>query len=95
MRQTGTGWCPIKGTIVMDDNWWKKAKDVSVLVWFYCIIVHCLFLLLPTAHDSCFRTFSACGKFRKHGLQNVEELEIYYGSITNIFTWLHIFSLIN
>jgi hypothetical protein len=30
MRQTRTGWCPIKGTIVMDDDWWKKAKDVSV-----------------------------------------------------------------
>lgn len=21
MRQTGTGWCPIKGTIQMDDEW--------------------------------------------------------------------------
>ena len=31
MRQTGTGWCPIKGTIVMDDEWWKKAKAVSVV----------------------------------------------------------------
>jgi hypothetical protein len=30
MRQTGTGWCPIKETIVMDDDWWKKARVVSV-----------------------------------------------------------------
>jgi len=33
MRQSGTGWCPIKGTIVMDDEWWKKAKAVSVELW--------------------------------------------------------------
>jgi hypothetical protein len=57
MRQTGTGWCPIKGIIVMDDDWWKKAKDVSVLLWFCFIIVHCLFLLLISAHVSCFTTF--------------------------------------
>jgi hypothetical protein len=30
MRQTGPGWCPIKGTIVMDDEWWKKARAVRV-----------------------------------------------------------------
>ncbi|GJN11171.1 hypothetical protein PR202_ga29344 [Eleusine coracana subsp. coracana] len=28
LRQTGTGWCPIKGTIIMDDEWWKKARKV-------------------------------------------------------------------
>jgi hypothetical protein len=26
----GAGWCPIKETIVMDDDWWKKARVVSV-----------------------------------------------------------------
>jgi hypothetical protein len=31
MRQTGTGWCLIKGTIILDDHWWKKAKYVSVV----------------------------------------------------------------
>jgi hypothetical protein len=41
----------------MDDDYWKKAKDVSVLLWFYFIIVHCLFLLLTAAHVSCFRIF--------------------------------------
>ena len=27
-RQTRTGWDPSKGVIVMDDDWWKKAKKV-------------------------------------------------------------------
>jgi hypothetical protein len=62
MRQTGTGWCPIKGTIVMDDDWWKKAKDISVLLWFCFIIVHCLFLLLTSAHVYCFKTFQVVKK---------------------------------
>ncbi|XP_066361851.1 L10-interacting MYB domain-containing protein-like [Miscanthus floridulus] len=26
LRQTGTGWDPIKKTIAMDDEWWKKAR---------------------------------------------------------------------
>jgi hypothetical protein len=30
MRQMRTGWCPINGTIIMDDDWWKKARMVSV-----------------------------------------------------------------
>jgi hypothetical protein len=29
LRQTGTGWDPIRKTIVMDDEWWKKARAVS------------------------------------------------------------------
>jgi hypothetical protein len=31
-----------------------------------------------------FQDILSCEKFRKQGLQNVEELEICYGSITNI-----------
>ena len=31
VRQTGTGWDPIKKTIAMDDEWWKKARAIS---WF-------------------------------------------------------------
>jgi hypothetical protein len=31
-----------------------------------------------------FQDIPDCGKFRKQGLQNVEELEICYDSITNI-----------
>ncbi|XP_025823605.1 L10-interacting MYB domain-containing protein-like [Panicum hallii] len=58
LRQTGTGWCPIKGTIVMDDEWWKKARaDIP-----------------------------GCGKFRKQGLQNEEELQVCFGSIISIGT---------
>jgi hypothetical protein len=40
MRQTETGWCPIKSTIVMDDNWWKNVRKVSVELWFCFIIVY-------------------------------------------------------
>jgi hypothetical protein len=32
-KQTGTGWNNSKGVIVMDDEWWKKAKRVSVVVF--------------------------------------------------------------
>jgi hypothetical protein len=38
LRQTGTGWCPTKGTIVMDDEWWKKARAVSVELLLTCCI---------------------------------------------------------
>ncbi|GJN35867.1 hypothetical protein PR202_gb24680 [Eleusine coracana subsp. coracana] len=56
LRQTGTGWCPIKGTIVMDDEWWKKVrKDIP-----------------------------GCGKFRKLGLQNEEELQKCFGNIISV-----------
>jgi len=30
MRETGTGWDPVKRTFDMDDEWWKKARAVSV-----------------------------------------------------------------
>jgi hypothetical protein len=33
-RQTGTSWDNSKGVIVMDKEWWRKAKWVSVLVLF-------------------------------------------------------------
>lgn len=29
LRQTGTGWNREKGTIDMDDDWWKRARAVS------------------------------------------------------------------
>ena len=31
MRQTGTGWNRNNSTIDMDDEWWKKARAVSVI----------------------------------------------------------------
>jgi hypothetical protein len=58
LRQTGTGWCPIKGTIVMDDEWWKKARAVSVeLLLTCCIFVFisgCIYVVFAS-----FRTFQA------------------------------------
>ena len=33
-RQTSTGWDNSKGVIVTDKEWWRKAKQVSVLVLF-------------------------------------------------------------
>ena len=44
LRQTGTGWDPIKKTIAMDDEWWKKARAVSWLknfAIFFCICQTC------------------------------------------------------
>jgi hypothetical protein len=57
MRQMGIGWCPIKGTIVMDDDWWKKARAVSVDTYFCFIIIHVLFILLISLHIDFCRTF--------------------------------------
>jgi hypothetical protein len=30
-RQTGTGWNYARGTISMDNEWWKKAKAMSAI----------------------------------------------------------------
>jgi hypothetical protein len=48
MRQTGTGWCPIKGTIVMDDDWWKKARGVSVALYGYALFFCTVFTNMCT-----------------------------------------------
>jgi hypothetical protein len=48
MRQTGTGWDPIRKTIAMDDEWWKKARAVSWLSnigVFFCTCPVCCFFL--------------------------------------------------
>ncbi|GJN40797.1 hypothetical protein PR202_gn00100 [Eleusine coracana subsp. coracana] len=56
LRQTETGWCPIKGTIIMNEEWWKKARaDIP-----------------------------ECGKFKKIGLQNSDELKKCFADIINI-----------
>ncbi|GJN38465.1 hypothetical protein PR202_gb27505 [Eleusine coracana subsp. coracana] len=56
MRQTRTGWYPVKGTIVMDEEWWKKARaDIP-----------------------------GCGKFKKLGLQNEEDMQKCFGDIISI-----------
>ncbi|XP_066345041.1 L10-interacting MYB domain-containing protein-like [Miscanthus floridulus] len=53
-RQTGTGWDPIKKTIAMDDEWWKKARaDIP-----------------------------GCGKFKKKGLENEDDLAKCFANIT-------------
>jgi hypothetical protein len=84
LRQTRTGWCPIKGTIVMDDEWWKKARAVSVeLLLTCCIFVYisdCIYVVLCCI----FQDIPGCGKFRKQGLQNEEELQVCFGSIISI-----------
>ncbi|CAD6229761.1 unnamed protein product [Miscanthus lutarioriparius] len=56
LRQTGTGWDPIKKTIAMDDEWWKKARaDIP-----------------------------GCGKFKKKGLENEDDLAKCFADITTI-----------
>jgi len=40
LRQTGTGWDPIKKTIAMDDEWWKKARAVSWFKIFAIFVFH-------------------------------------------------------
>jgi len=36
MRETGTGWDPVKRTFDMDDEWWKEARAVSVFCFQFC-----------------------------------------------------------
>nr|XP_034580873.1 uncharacterized protein LOC117844229 [Setaria viridis] len=56
LRQIGTGWDPIKKTIAMDDEWWKKARA----------------------------EIPGCGKFKKKGLENEDELAKCFSNITTI-----------
>ncbi|XP_072148930.1 L10-interacting MYB domain-containing protein [Setaria viridis] len=56
LRQTGTGWDPIRKTIAMDDEWWKKARA----------------------------EIPGCGKFKKKGLENEDELAKCFADITTI-----------
>jgi len=46
LRQTGTGWDPIKKTIAMDDEWWKKARAVSWFKIFDIFVLHMTNLLV-------------------------------------------------
>ena len=46
LRQTGTGWDPIKKTIAMDDEWWKKARAVSWFKIFAIFVLHMTNLLV-------------------------------------------------
>jgi len=46
LRQTGTGWDPIKKTIAMDDEWWKKARAVSWFKNFAIFVFHMSNLLV-------------------------------------------------
>jgi hypothetical protein len=43
-RQTGTGWNQNKGVIVMDTEWWRKAKEVR-MVSFYLYLLNCLWTI--------------------------------------------------
>ena len=45
-RQTGTGFDSARGVIVMDDEWWKKAKKVRINKFQqYCVIENYYLLL--------------------------------------------------
>ena len=47
MKETVTGWDPEKRTFAMDDEWWKKARTVSVS-W-YCFYLFLFFFVLICA----------------------------------------------
>ena len=47
MKETGIGWNPAKRTFTMDDEWWKKARTVSVS-W-YCFYLFLFFFVLICA----------------------------------------------
>jgi hypothetical protein len=68
----------------MDDEWWKKARVVSVeLLLTCCIFVYiscCIYVVLCCI----FQDIPGCEKFRKQGLQNEEELQVCFGSIISI-----------
>ena len=55
-KQTGTGWDSSKGVIVMDNEWWKKARKVSVVIYYIImvIVVHIHVMLMIFLF---FRTF--------------------------------------
>jgi len=46
LRQTRTGCDPIKKTIAMDDEWWKKARAVSWFKIFAIFVLHMTDLLV-------------------------------------------------
>ncbi|TVU39357.1 hypothetical protein EJB05_12770, partial [Eragrostis curvula] len=55
LKQTGCCLDSSKGTIFVDDEWWKKTRQ----------------------------EIPGCGKFRKLGLQNIDELQQCFADITN------------
>lgn len=38
-KQTGTGWDSSMGVIVMDNEWWKKARKVSVVKYSITMVI--------------------------------------------------------
>jgi hypothetical protein len=41
-KETGTGWDPVKRIFSCDDEWWKRARAVSVFV--FTFVFTCFFL---------------------------------------------------
>jgi hypothetical protein len=78
-RQTGIGWN--NDTIDMDDEWWKKARSVSVCTYEYDLFFT-LIAVVISPNMCCslvyFQDILGCGKFRKHPLQNKDELAICF-----------------
>jgi hypothetical protein len=84
MSQTGIGWN--NGTIDMDDEWWKKARAVSVCIYEYYLLYELIAVIIyPNIWCSLayFQDIPGCGKFRKHPLQNEDELTICFQGIVN------------
>lgn len=81
-RQTGTGWNNATKTIDMEAEWWKKARNVSVVR--LSIILYCALIYICT--DVCVfivQDIPGCGKFRKKPLQNEDLLSEMFRNITN------------
>ena len=73
LRQTGTGWDPIKKTIAMDDEWWKKARAVSWFKIFAIFVFHMTNLLVILYNNMCcsayFRTFQVVESSKRRALR--------------------------
>ena len=73
LRQTGTGWDPIKKTIAMDDEWWKKARAVSWFKIFAIFVFHMTNLLVILYNNMCcsayFRIFRVVESSKRRALR--------------------------
>jgi hypothetical protein len=45
LRQTGTRWNREKGTIDMDDDWWKRAREVSDITFYNAYVSYWMMLV--------------------------------------------------
>ena len=73
LRQTGTGWDPIKKTIAMDDEWWKKTRAISWFKIFAIFVFHMTNLLVILYNNMCcsayFRIFRVVESSKRRALR--------------------------